>query len=140
DEFVNATDARPEDLNTVSRDYTIGKGDLISVSITDLVGPGVESTKTTRVSESGNISLPLVGQIHTEGLTEAQLEQSIIDAYRNAQLIPNATVSAAVIEARARTFSVLGAVGAPGQFAILQSDMRILDALVLAHDVMQNVD
>lgn len=140
DEFVNATEARPEDLNTISRDYVIGKSDLVAASVTDLVGPGVESTKTTRVSESGNISLPLIGQIHAEGVTEAQLEQTIVDAYKNANLIQNAQVSVTVVEARARTFSVLGAVTAPGQYAILQSDFRILDALVLARDVLQQVE
>lgn len=139
-EFVNATDVTPEDLEVVSKDYVIGKNDLINVSVTDLVGPGVETTKTTRVSESGNISLPLIGQVHAEGLTEAQLEQAIIDAYRNANLIQNAQVSVTVAEARARTFSALGAVTAPGQYAILQSDFRMLDALVLTKDVQQSVD
>jgi polysaccharide export outer membrane protein len=140
DEFVNATEARPEDLQVLSADYIIGKNDLINVQVTDLVGPGVETTKVTRVSESGKISLPLIGQVQAEGYTEAQLEQAIIDAYRNANLIQNAQVSVTVAEARARTFSILGAVQAPGQYAILQSDFRILDALVLSRDVSANVD
>ena len=140
DEFYNAGEVAPGDLNVISRDYVIGKNDLVNVSVTDLVGPGVETTKVTRVSESGNISLPLIGQVKAEGLTEAQLEQSIVDSYRNANLIQNAQVSATVAEARARTFSVLGAVNAPGQYAITQSDFRVLDALVLARDVLQSVD
>src|ERR1700733_14111775 len=42
DEFINATDAKPEDLQVIARDYEIGVGDLINISVTDLVGPGVE--------------------------------------------------------------------------------------------------
>jgi polysaccharide export outer membrane protein len=140
DEFVNATDVRPEDLEVVSHDYVIGKNDVVNVSVTDLVGPGVETQKITRVSESGHISLPLIGQVQAEGLTEAQLEQAIVDAYKNANLIQNAQVSVTVSEPRGRTFSILGAVNAPGQFGIYQSDFRVLDALVTAHDVMQSVD
>ncbi|HSV14360.1 MAG TPA: polysaccharide biosynthesis/export family protein [Tepidisphaeraceae bacterium] len=140
DEFVNATDVRPEDLQVVSHDYVIGKNDVVNVSVTDLVGPGVETQKITRVSESGRISLPLIGQVQAEGLTEAQLEQAIVDAYRNANLIQNAQVSVTVTEPRGRTFSVLGAVNNPGQYGIYQSDFRLLDALVTAHDVMQSVD
>jgi protein involved in polysaccharide export with SLBB domain len=49
-------------------------------------------------------------------------------------------VSVTVAEARQRTFSILGAVGAAGQYAILQSDFRVLDALVLARDVSTSVD
>jgi len=42
------------------------------------------TVKQARVSESGNISLPLVGQVRAEGLTEAQLETEIQRAYREA--------------------------------------------------------
>jgi polysaccharide export outer membrane protein len=140
DQFANAGEVRPEDLVVVSSDYVIGNGDLVDVSITNLVAEGVETTKATRVSESGNISLPLIGQIHAEGLTEDQLQTAIAAAYHNANLIQQAQVSVTVTEAQARTFSVLGAVGAAGRFAITQSDFRVLDALVIARDVNLNVD
>lgn len=135
DEFANATDPRPEDLVADGQDYTLGRNDLITVSITDLVNPGVETVKTTRISETGKISLPYLGQIQAEGVTEAQLEQAIIEAYRNARLVENAQVSVSVSEARSRTFSILGSVLNPGQFGIFQSDFRVLDALVVARDV-----
>src|SRR5271170_1451610 len=140
DQFANSVEVRPEDSIVVPTDYVIGDNDLVNVSITNLAGEGVESTKVTRVSESGNISLPLIGQIHAEGLTEPQLEQAIVAAYRNAQLINAAQVSVTVSEARARTFSILGAVNSPGQYAILQSDFRVLDALVMARDILPNAD
>jgi protein involved in polysaccharide export with SLBB domain len=44
-------------------------------------------------------------------------------------------VSVTVVEARQRTFSILGAVGRAGQYQIVQSDFRLLDALTLAGDV-----
>lgn len=136
DEFLNATDPRQEDLVASEADYVVGKNDLISVTIGDLVGPGVETTKTTRVSESGNISLPLIGQIKAAGLAEAELEQAISEAYAKAKIIEKAQVTVTVNEARGRAFSILGAVGAPGQYAIVNSDFRVLDALVLARDVV----
>src|SRR5438105_107821 len=40
DEFANATDPKPEHLVADEHDYALGKNDLISVSITDLVNPG----------------------------------------------------------------------------------------------------
>src|ERR1700689_1779182 len=110
DLFSNAVEVRPEDLVVVPTDYVIGNNDLINVTVSDLAGQGVETTKQTRVSESGNISLPLIGQVHAEGLTEDQLQTAITAAYHNAQLITNAQVSATVVEARARTFSAIGSV------------------------------
>ncbi len=137
EQFANAREVQPGDLIPQGGDYTIGKGDLVAVSITDLVGPGVETTKTARVSDSGNINLPLVGQVHAEGLTETQLEHAIADAYKGAQLIQNAQVSVQVAEARNRTFSILGEQGSvqnPGEYAIVHPDFRLLDALILARD------
>lgn len=133
--FRTATDVKPQDLVARHTDYAIDRNDLISVSITDLVNTGVETVKTARVSESGNISLPLIGQIHAAGLTEAELERVIVQAYRDANLIQNAQVSVVVQEARARTFSIQGAVTASGQYQILNTDFRLLDALVLARDI-----
>jgi protein involved in polysaccharide export with SLBB domain len=132
-EFMGAGDVRQEDLVAPANDYAIGKNDLLSISISDLVGPGVETVKTVRVSESGNVSLPLLKDpIHAQGLTEAELEKVVVERYKDQQLIQNAQVSVTVVEARARTFSVSGAVNQIGEYAIVKANFRVLDALVLA--------
>ncbi len=135
DEFAGATDPLPSDLSDTTTDYRISRDDQLSIAISDLQGPGQETVKVTRVTESGNISLPFVGAVHAEGLTEIELEQAIIEAYRNANLIQNAQVSVSVVEPRGRAFSILGAVVQPGEYAIAESDFRIINALVLARDV-----
>jgi protein involved in polysaccharide export with SLBB domain len=134
-EYTNARDVRQADLDPVQGDYVIGPNDLINISTTEVAGPSIESQKTSRVSESGNVSLPLIGQVKAAGKTEAELEKAIADEYRARNLIQNAQVSVTVLEARQRTFSILGVVGRPGQFQIVQSDFRLLDALTLAGDV-----
>jgi len=138
--FTQATDVKPEDLQIPNGDYPIGVSDLITVSITDLVSPGVETNRQVRVSETGKISLPLIGQVQAEGLTEAQLEQEIIAAYRDQQIIQNAQVSVSVVVAQSRTFSILGSVQQAGQYAIPRNDFRLLDALVSARDLTVDVD
>jgi len=139
EEFVHATKVTADDLTYSSTDYVIGKNDLLTVSITDLVGPGIESLRQARVTESGKISMPLVAQITAAGLTEAQLEQAIVAAYKDANLIQNAQVSVTVAEARARTFTISGAIAAPGEYAIVRSNFRLLDALALAHETTSTV-
>ena len=122
----------PDDLKVPVEDYKIGPGDLLNVSITDLVGPGVETVKSTRVTDSGQISMPLVGAIPVSGQTAIELEKSIQKAYRTANLLPNAQVSVNVNEARGRNFSILGEVDKPGQYAMPTADFRVLDALAMA--------
>ncbi|HEX4796518.1 MAG TPA: polysaccharide biosynthesis/export family protein [Humisphaera sp.] len=133
-EFATASDPRPEDRVTGATDYRISRDDLLSVEITDLFGPGQMSVKTTKVSESGKISLPYLGQVPAEGLTEFELEQSIAEGYRQAGLINNAQVSVNITEARGRSFEILGS-GRSAIYPIPESDFRLIDALVLGGDV-----
>ncbi len=142
DRFYGAQEIDTKLDNLVlSRDYKIGKGDIISVSISNLVEQNLETVRQNTVSESGNINLPLIGSpVKAEGLTEAELQHAVSDAYRNANILSNAQVSVQVLEARARSFNILGAVNTPSQYIILKSDFRVLDALVLAHDTLPSVD
>ena len=73
-DFLNATDPLPEDLNATRVDYRMDRGDLVNVSISDLQQQGVDTVRSVRVSESGNISLPYIGQVKALGLTEAELQ------------------------------------------------------------------
>jgi polysaccharide export outer membrane protein len=133
-DFLNWENPTPDDLIVEQVDYRMDRGDLVSVSISDLQAQGVDTVRTVRVSESGNVSLPYIGQMKALGLTEAELEADIIRAYADAALIKDAQVAVTVAEARGRAFSVLGAVGRPDQYVIVRSDFRVLDALVLAQD------
>jgi polysaccharide export outer membrane protein len=135
--YRNATEVRPSDLVYVPRDYVLGKNDMVQVSVVGLVSPDVETTIVRRVSESGKLSLPWIGQIDAEGKTEGQLEQAISQAYRDQQFIQRAQVSVVVVEARNRTFTITGSVQAVGQYAIVDANFRLLDAIALARGVTQ---
>jgi polysaccharide export outer membrane protein len=135
-EFQGASDVQPEDLKVVTTDYVIGANDLVSVSVFDLINPGVESVRTARVSETGMLSLPLLSEpVRAAGLTESRLQRAIAEAYGRAGIITNAQVSVTVVEARGRTFRITGAIARPGQYAVVEADFRIFDALIQAGDI-----
>jgi protein involved in polysaccharide export with SLBB domain len=50
-------------------------GDTLSVSVADIVAPGVESQKTVRVGEDGTISLALIGKIDAAGSSPQELAE-----------------------------------------------------------------
>jgi polysaccharide biosynthesis/export protein len=132
--FSDATDIEPADLIPDVSDYRIGPNDLVQISIFDLLGEGTgETVKQVRVTETGSISLPFIPPVKAAGLTERELEQAVQKAYEDARLIRAARVSVSVVEARARTFSIQGNVGAPAEYQITRPDYRMLDALVTAH-------
>jgi len=129
--FGQPTEIRPDDLVPQVADYRIGKSDLLSVSINDLMGDNTgETIRSERVSETGFITLPLLSPVKAEGFTENELEKEISKAYKDSNLIRNVRVQVTVTEARARTFSVMGNVGAAGEYQITRPDYRILDALI----------
>jgi polysaccharide biosynthesis/export protein len=131
--FGDATDIEPGDLIPDVSDYRIGPNDLVSISIFDLLGEGTgEQVKVVRVTETGAVSLPFIAPVKASGLSERELEDAVSKAYEDARLIRNARVSVAVQEANARTFSIQGNVGSPGQYQIIRPDFRMLDALVAA--------
>jgi len=132
-EFVGSQEVRPDDLKVVATDYVISRNDLINVSVFDLVNGGVESVKTTRVSETGTLSVPgMPDPVKAAGLTEADLQKSIVQAYRESGILQKAQVSVQVVEARGRTFNITGAVQRAGQYVILESDFRLLNAIIQA--------
>ena len=135
-QWSQAAEPTADDLKPVTGDYRISPNDLLSITLSDINGPNTETVKQSRVTQTGNISLPYIDQpVHAAGSTEIQLEQSIVEAYRTANLIQHAQVSVTVIEARGRAYNILGAVQQPGEFAIVESEFRLLNALVVARNV-----
>jgi beta-lactamase regulating signal transducer with metallopeptidase domain/protein involved in polysaccharide export with SLBB domain len=131
EEFKDISPIEPADLVANQEDYKISPDDLLNVSISDLVGAGVETVKSTRVSETGNITLPYVDAVKVSGMTEAEARKTIAKAFQEKAVLDHAQISVTVTEARGRTFSILGEIDRAGQYAITQNDFRVLDALVL---------
>ena len=65
----------------------------LTVTIDQLVGPGVDKTSNVRVGADGTINLPMIESVPAAGLTAADLEREIADKYRQDNLIPDATVT-----------------------------------------------
>ena len=72
-----ATDPLPSDLTVEQREYVVGEGDVIDVSVFELVTPGLEYERRTEVNELGNITLQNLNQVHVSGLTPTQIEDKI---------------------------------------------------------------
>ena len=71
----------------------IEPNDRLRITISNLVAEGKSTTLRARVDPSGQISLPLVGQIHVGGDVPSEAEAAISKAYYDANLIQNAQVS-----------------------------------------------
>ncbi len=137
--IAGLSEVRSSDLIPEVSEYVMGPGDLITVTVFELITPNIESVQTRRVDELGFIRLPVVGQIRAGGLSTRQLEQRIIDIL-DPEILRNPTVTVIVQEGRQKTFNVLGAVGAVGTYTLLKSNFRLLDAIALARGMPADID
>ncbi len=113
-----------------ARDYVIGAGDVIKVSVFQ----NPDLTLETRVAESGSIGYPLLGQVRLAGLSVAQAEQAIAAGLRDGSFIKQPQVTLVVMQVRSSQVSVLGMVTRPGRYPI-DGSMRLSELLALAGGV-----
>ncbi len=95
-------------------DYRIGPKDLLDISVFGLD----ELTKTVRVSEDGNITLPLLGGVEVDGLSKDELEKKISQLLEE-KYLQNPQVTVFISEYQSKRVSVLGAVRNPGPYELL---------------------
>lgn len=139
DSAVAVTQVRPEDLIPDASEYVMGPGDLVTVTVFELIVPGQESQQTRRIDETGRLRLQVIGSIEAAGSTPSELEEEIAETLDRKGILRDATVSVVIQESRQNTFSVLGQPQtggtAIGTYVIPKPDFRILDAIALARGV-----
>lgn len=89
--------------------------------------------QTYLVDNEGNISFPIIGQLHVGGLTKSEAEQMIqakIKPYMAATENPIVTVRMTGYQV-----SVMGEVARPGTFTVSREKITILEALAQAGDL-----
>ena len=79
------------------------------------------------LDQAGQISVPLAGTVKVQGLTQAQLEQTLAQKYRGELRSPKVTVTIATLA----PYYMMGEVKSPGQFAY-RSGLNVLTAMAIA--------
>lgn len=106
--------------------YRLGPRDLVRFKVLEIPELNVES----RVSATGTVSLPLIGDLYAAGLTDVELAASL-EALLEERAVQQATVSVEVLEARWRPITLVGSIRNPGSISI-PGRWTLLDVLVAA--------
>ena len=112
-------------------DYRVGAGDLLHINVFD----HPELQVDLRVSESGKVTFPLLGQIAVAGLSTHDVESSLTRGLADGGFVRQPQVSVLVTDFQSQKISVMGQVARPGQYALTASE-RVLDALAQAGGVV----
>lgn len=119
------------------QDYLVGPEDLLEISIFEWELREETKTSAFRVSETGYISLPVIGLVYVGGSTVANVRNKIEDTFRSGGFIPDPRISVDIKEFRSNKVSVVGAVRNPGTYTLRQNATTILDILALAGGVSE---
>jgi polysaccharide biosynthesis/export protein len=115
-------------------DYRVGPGDLLRVSVFD----HPELAADLRVSQSGNLTFPLLGQLAVAGKSPHDIESTLVEGLAGGGFVHQPQVSVLVIDYQSQKISVMGQVTRPGQYALTASQHAI-DLLAEAGGVVNLV-
>jgi polysaccharide export outer membrane protein len=113
--------------DTVSALTLLQARDQITVKV---FGEDNLTTENATIDQAGNVSLPLIGEVHVAGLSPAQLSRVIEQAYGKSYL-RDPHVNVVLVKGAPRVLSVEGEVRQPGVFEV-QDGYTLLSALALA--------
>lgn len=120
---------------SVVNDYPIGPGDVLQVSV-----PAMEEIRDrdARVAADGTLSLPFIGRLHAQGLTQEELADAL--RQRLKEYLRNPRVFVFVKESNSRQVAVLGAVARPGLYSLTSGSENIFDMIARAGGVLSDAD
>jgi polysaccharide export outer membrane protein len=116
-----------------SEDYRLGAGDLLKIVVFD----HEEFSVDARISQTGNITFPLVGQVPVAGLSTRETELLLARRLIDGGFVKQPQISVLVAEYQSQKVSVMGQVAKPGQYP-LDAAKRVLDVLAMAGGVLND--
>jgi protein involved in polysaccharide export with SLBB domain len=90
-----------------------------------------------RVSDTGTITVPILGQINAQGKTLAQVEDELVGGYYPKYVLDRPSVVCSVKEYHFKNVTVVGAVMQPGVFQLKSNEMSLVTALMKAGGIVE---
>jgi protein involved in polysaccharide export with SLBB domain len=128
--------------------YTVGAGDVLELqmpTILTAVSPKLYKSQQQqvepylcRVTDSGTITLPILGQMNVAGKRLAQIENEIVSAYYPRYIVAEPSVVCNVKEYYLKDVTVVGAVTQPGVYKLRSNEMSLVNALMKAGGIIED--
>jgi polysaccharide export outer membrane protein len=122
----------------ISPDYQLGPGDVLRIEIVGQAGLS-ETLQSITISQSGQITIPLIGPIQAADLTAAQLEERIVAALKRKEFLRDPEVLVYITDYLAKPIYILGEVDNPGEYMMSQQ-LTLMEAILMAGGIDFNAD
>lgn len=117
-------------------EHLLGPGDVIRVTVYQ----NPDLTSEARLSENGNITFPLLGQVDLGGLSLNAAEQKIARQLREGKFVIKPQVAIQLLEIRSAQISIIGQVGKPGRYPIDTTNSKVSDMIASAGGIAATGD
>ncbi|MDQ0348992.1 polysaccharide biosynthesis/export family protein [Ancylobacter vacuolatus] len=117
-----------------SEGYRVGPLDVLDIKVFKVE----DLSKTVQVSESGNFTFPLVGDVQASGRTVSEIEKDLATKL-GGNYLRNPQVTVLVKEYNSHRITVDGAVNKPGVFP-MQGPMSLLQSVAMAGGMQEVAD
>jgi len=118
---------------TAAGDYKLGAGDIVKITVYE----HPDMTTETQLTEGGNITFPLLGEVNIGGLPRNTAESKLASLLQKGGLVNQPQVNISILEYHSQQISVLGQVNKPGKYSINGSSAAVLDLLSMAGGVSE---
>ncbi len=115
-------------------DYKLSAGDSIRIQVFQ----NQDLTLETKVSESGTVTYPLIGEVHVGGGSTFQAEQQIARRLDEGGFVKKPQVTVVLLQNFGNQVSVLGQVNHPGRFPLESYSVRLTEVIALAGGIAQS--
>ncbi len=120
----------PRQRETVAEaNSIIGADDVLDVEVFDT--PEL-SSQTARVTEAGDVNLPVLGAIAVAGLSPSEAARKIESELKSRGIMLQPHVTVSIAESAPRGATLLGEVKGPGVYSVAGGRRRLLDLIAMA--------
>jgi protein involved in polysaccharide export with SLBB domain len=125
--------------------YRVIRGDVLELTMPTILQvvtaaepeiTGEMAPYVCRVSDNGDVTLPVVGQCKVAGKTLAEIESAITKAYYPEYTVTRPSVFVRVLEYKTAKVSVTGAVNRPGIYSLRSDQMSLVALLMEAEGII----
>ena len=113
-------------------EHILGPGDVIRVTVYQ----NPDLTVETRVSEQGQITFPLIGNVALGGLSVTGAQDRIAKQLREGNFVIKPQVSLFVTQVRSAQVSILGQVARPGRYPIEAANSKVSEMIAAAGGII----
>jgi polysaccharide biosynthesis/export protein len=114
--------------------YPLGTGDIVRVVVFQLP----DMTTETRVTETGTLTIPLLGPVDVSGLNSRELEAKIAGLLKARGFVKDPQVTVTITQFKSRQISIIGHVNRPGRYPLEEGSYTLTETIALAGGVTED--